>query len=182
MKLLIASDIHGDISSARRLTEIFEREKFDRILLLGDILYHGPRNDLPQYYKPKEVIPLLNSYAEKITSVRGNCDAEVDGMVLDFSVSADYEKLSVDGIKIFATHGHIFSKETLPEGEEYDLFIQGHTHLHEISALPGGAVFLNPGSITLPKGGNKRSFATLENGVLTLLDIDGNVISKRLLN
>ena len=181
-KIMFASDLHGDSYYTARMLDAFDKEGADKLILLGDLLYHGPRNDLPRVYMPKIVIDLLNRYKDKILCVRGNCDAEVDGMVLDFSVSADYEKLSVDGIKIFATHGHIFSKETLPEGEEYDLFIQGHTHLHEISALPGGAVFLNPGSITLPKGGNKRSYATLENGVLTLLDIDGNIISKRLLN
>ena len=179
MKLLIVSDIHGDISSVERITEIFERENFDKILLLGDVLYHGPRNDLPDCYAPKKVIPLINSYAEKITAVRGNCDAEVDGMVLDFSVSEDYKLLDVDGVKIFATHGHIFSKEKLPENIDFDLFAQGHTHLLGIEEIAGGRLFLNPGSITLPKGGNKRSYATLEKGEIKIFDFDGNLIISR---
>ena len=179
MKLLIASDIHGDISSAKKIIEIFNEGKFDKILLLGDILYHGPRNDLPSEYAPKEVIPLLNSYASYITSVRGNCDAEVDGMVLDFSVSGDYEILCASGVKIFATHGHVYSEDKLPQNEEFDLFIQGHTHLPDIKQLECNATFLNPGSITLPKGGNPRSYATLEDGVISIFDIDGNILKTK---
>ena len=179
MKLLIVSDIHGDISSVERITEIFEREKFDEILLLGDVLYHGPRNDLPDFYAPKRVIPLINSYAEKIIAVRGNCDAEVDGMVLDFPVCDDYRILEADGVKIFATHGHIFSKENIPENIEFDLFAQGHTHLLGIEEIVGGRFFLNPGSITLPKGGNERSYATLEKGEIKIFDFNGNLIISR---
>ena len=179
MKLLIASDIHGDINSAKRIIEVFEEGKFDRILLLGDILYHGPRNDLPEAYRPKEVITLLNSYASYITSVRGNCDAEVDQMVLDFPVMSDYVILSIDGIEIFATHGHIFSKENPPKLKQGQLFFQGHTHLYGIEEMDCGAIFLNPGSITLPKGGNPKSYATLESGVLSVIDFDGNLLSKR---
>jgi putative phosphoesterase len=179
MRLLIVSDIHGDFSSAEKIAELFEKGKFDKILCLGDVLYHGPRNDLPDNYAPKKVIPLLNSYADKIISVRGNCDAEVDGMVLDFSVSKACELLCVDGVKIFATHGHIYSAEKLPEDIDFDLFIQGHTHLYGIENLDGNRVFLNPGSITLPKGNNKRSYATFENGLISVFDFDGNLIISR---
>ena len=129
MKLLIASDIHGDIESARILVEAFEREGCDKMLLLGDILYHGPRNDLPGRYAPKEVIALLNVYKEKILAVRGNCDTEVDQMVLEFPILADYALLALDGLSVYATHGHNYNTKTPPPMAEGDILLHGHTHV-----------------------------------------------------
>ena len=127
MKLLIASDIHGDIESARVLIDEFEKRGCDKILLLGDVLYHGPRNDLPGRYAPKEVIALLNGYKDKILAVRGNCDTEVDQMVLEFPILADYAILALDGLTVYATHGHNFNTKTPPPMAKGDILLHGHT-------------------------------------------------------
>ena len=128
MKLLIASDIHGDIESAEILIEAFKKNNCDKIVLLGDILYHGPRNNLPGRYAPKEVIELLNKYSDKILAVRGNCDTEVDQMVLEFPILADYAILSLDGLTVYATHGHNYNTKTPPPLAAGDILLHGHTH------------------------------------------------------
>ena len=162
MKLVIASDIHGSATWTRKLVDLIERETPDRIVLLGDVLYHGPRNDLPEGYAPKEVIPLLNALAPRIIAVRGNCDAEVDQMVLDFPCTADYVQIVDDaGRALFLTHGHVFgagfphSSDELPPLPENAAVLFGHTHVKvNEPALTRPSVWaFNPGSVSLPKDG-----------------------------
>ena len=157
---LIASDIHGSAFFAQELLEAFEREQADELLLLGDILYHGPRNDLPLGYAPKKVIALLNPLADKITCVRGNCDAEVDQMVLDFPLMADYRTVSVEGETLFLTHGHL---EGLPIEPGY-IVLQGHTHVPLCEHKPGGWWLLNPGSVSIPKENSHHGYLLLKDG------------------
>lgn len=172
MKWMIASDIHGSALYCEQMLDSFRREKADRLLLLGDLLYHGPRNDLPDGYAPKEVIALLNSVKEKILSVRGNCEAEVDQMVLSFPVMADYALLSLESRLLFATHGHHFNEDALPPLCKGDVLLCGHMHIpacreHE------NYIYMNPGSVSLPKEGSGRGYMTLENAVFTWKTLDG---------
>ena len=176
MKLLIASDIHGDIESAKKIVDVFNENKCDKILLLGDILYHGPRNDLPGRYAPKEVIALLNEYSAKILSVRGNCDTEVDQMVLNFPVLADYAILSLDGLTVYATHGHNYNTKTPPPLAEDDILLHGHTHVIRSEKFGNGNTYINPGSITLPKENCPRSYIIYEDRKFVFYDIEGNVV------
>ncbi len=177
MKILIASDIHGDIECARRIIDIFNTEGCDRLLLLGDILYHGPRNDLPVGYAPKEVIALLNSYRDVILAVRGNCDTEVDQMVLDFPILADYIYLSTDGVCFFATHGHKYNPDSPPPLRKGEILLHGHTHIQTVTPFGDGNLCINPGSVSIPKGGNPKSYALYENKRLEIRDLDGKVIN-----
>ena len=162
MKLLIASDIHGDIESAKVLIDEFEKRGCDKILLLGDVLYHGPRNDLPGRYAPKEVITLLNGYKDRILAVRGNCDTEVDQMVLEFPILADYAILSLDGLTVYATHGHNFNTKTPPPMVKGDILLHGHTHVVRAEKFGDENTYINPGSITLPKENCPRSYIVYE--------------------
>ena len=172
MKWLIASDIHGDSACCKSLLEVFEKENADRLLLLGDLLYHGPRNDLPEGYDPKAVIALLNAEKEKIFCVRGNCEAEVDQMVLDFPVLADYCLLEAGKHLVFATHGHLFNLQSPPKIKPGDILLHGHTH---VPAKDGshGFWYLNPGSVSLPKENTPKSFMTLENDTFFWKTLDG---------
>ena len=162
MKLLIASDIHGSAYWCRKLMEQIEAEQPDRIILLGDLLYHGPRNDLPKEYAPKEVIPMLSSLKEKILAVRGNCEAEVDQMVLPFPCMADYAVLEADGITFYLTHGHLHNPEKLPPLQPGSIFLSGHTHI-KLDTMVGDICCLNPGSVSIPKDGS-HSCLIYENG------------------
>lgn len=174
MKVLIASDIHGSAYWTERLVQAIEQERPDRIVLLGDLLYHGPRNDLPREYDPKRVAPLLNELAAtgKLVAVRGNCDAEVDQMVLDFPCMADYAQLvDEDGRTLFLTHGHVFgagfhnSVDHLPALPAGTAVVYGHTHVkvsEEAPAHPGVWAF-NPGSVSIPKDGS-HSYGIYESG------------------
>ena len=153
MKLMIASDIHGSAYYCKALLEAFERERADRLLLLGDILYHGPRNDLPRDYAPKEVIGMLGSMKDKIFCVRGNCDTEVDQMVLSFPCMADYALLECDGKTMYLTHGHHWAPDKLPPLKEGSIFLSGHTHV-KIDEIHDGIRCLNPGSVSIPKDGS----------------------------
>ena len=175
MKWLIASDIHGSAYYCRLLTACFAAEQADRLLLLGDLLYHGPRNDLPAEYAPKAVIEMLNPLAERILCVRGNCEAEVDQMVLDFPVLAEYALLAEGSRLIFATHGHRFHSDALPPLCPGDMLLQGHTHIPacEPCGENGKLMLLNPGSVSLPKNGSAHSYMTLENGVFTWKTLSG---------
>ena len=173
MKLMIASDIHGSASCCRKMLEAFKREQADRILLLGDILYHGPRNDLPEDYHPKTVIDMLNGLQDKPLCVRGNCDTEVDQMVLSFPVMADYALIETDGCTIFATHGHIYNPMHLPPLKRGDILLTGHTH------VPAWEVFenyryYNPGSVSIPKEGSERGYMMLEDGAFIWKTLDGS--------
>lgn len=152
MKLVIASDIHGSAYWCERLTEIIEKEEPDKIVLLGDLLYHGPRNDLPRDYAPKKVIPMLSKYKDKILAVRGNCEAEVDQMVLPFSCMAAYSVLLCDGATLFLTHGHHENPDNLPPLEQGSIFLFGHTHV-KMDEVRGGIRCVNPGSVSIPKDG-----------------------------
>ena len=176
MKLLIASDIHGDLNSAEAIFSAYEREGCDKILLLGDLLYHGPRNDLPETYAPKKVIALLNENKDKIITVRGNCDTEVDQMVLEFPILADYAYLSLDGLGIFATHGHHHNTATPPALRSGEILLHGHTHVLKCEEFGNGNYYLNPGSIALPKENNPRTYMVYENRTFIVKDLSGNVI------
>ena len=161
MKLIIASDIHGSAYWCGRLCELIEQENPDRIVLLGDLLYHGPRNDLPRDYAPKKVIPMLSALKEKILAVRGNCEAEVDQMVLPFPCMADYALLDCSGISMYLTHGHHASPENLP-ALNGGVFLSGHTHV-KLDKIVDGVRCLNPGSVSIPKDGS-HSCIIFENG------------------
>ena len=176
MKLLIASDIHGDIESAKVITDTFEKENCDKILLLGDILYHGPRNDLPGRYAPKEVISLLNEYKDRILAVRGNCDTEVDQMVLEFPILADYAILSLDGLTVYATHGHNFNTKTPPPLATGDILLHGHTHVIRKEKFGDNNTYINPGSITIPKESCPRSYVIYEDRKFSFKSISGETI------
>ena len=162
MKLVIASDIHGSAYWCGRLCELIEQENPDRIVLLGDLLYHGPRNDLPRDYAPKQVIPMLSALKEKILAVRGNCEAEVDQMVLPFHCMADYALLDCGGISMYLTHGHHANPDALPPLPEGSVFLSGHTHV-KLDKIVGGVRCLNPGSVSIPKDGS-HSCIIFENG------------------
>ena len=179
-KLLIASDIHGSAWYCRKLLQALEREETERMLLLGDILYHGPRNDLPREYAPKDVIAMLNPLKERIVSVRGNCEAEVDQMVLDFPVLADYCLMPVGDHMMFCTHGHIYNEEHLPPMMPGDILLYGHTHVPRAEKVLDKWM-LNPGSVSIPKGGSVPSYAVLEEGTFTIKDMDGAAIMQAVL-
>ena len=176
MKYFIASDIHGSAYYCRKMLDAFSREEASRLILLGDILYHGPRNDLPTDYSPKEVIAMLNPLANRITSVRGNCDSEVDGMVLEFPVLADYMLICCDDFSIFATHGHLYSESKLPPLCKGDVLLCGHTHVPKCPEH-GDYTYMNPGSVSIPKEGSHHGYMTLEDGVFLWKDLDGVLIS-----
>ena len=180
MKILIASDIHGSAYYCRKLLEALDREGAPRMLLLGDILYHGPRNDLPKEYAPKEVISMLNPLKDRIVSVRGNCEAEVDQMVLDFPVLADYCLMPVGGHMMFCTHGHVYNEEHLPPMMPGDILLYGHTHVPRAEKVLDKWM-LNPGSVSIPKGGSVPSYAVLEDGTFTIKDMDGAAIMQAVL-
>ena len=163
MKFLIASDLHGDLAATKRLIEVYENEQADRLVLLGDILYHGPRNDLPAGYDPKGVIALLNSYREQILAVRGNCDTEVDQMVLEFPILADYAVIPLEnGGLAYLTHGHRYHEQTPPPFGKKDVLLHGHTHVAGITACQGGQPCLNPGSLSIPKMDTPPCYLVLE--------------------
>ncbi|MEG2931216.1 MAG: phosphodiesterase [Ruthenibacterium sp.] len=175
MKLLLASDIHGSAYYAKALCEIYEKERPDKLVLLGDLLYHGPRNDLPRDYDTKAVTALLNAHKNDILAVRGNCDAEVDQMVLAFPIMADYATIFDRGRMLFLTHGHLFHEDKLPNFSAGDVLIHGHTH-ERVLAERGDYVLLNPGSIALPKGDGRHSYAVYEDGTFTTKATDGTVL------
>lgn len=170
MKLLIASDIHGSALYCGRLLERMEALQPDKLVLLGDLLYHGPRNDLPEGYAPKQVIPMLSAYREKIIAVRGNCEAEVDQMVLPFPCMADYAVLLADGVTFYLTHGHLHSPDRLPPLEPGSVFLSGHTHV-KLDEYRDGIRCLNPGSVSIPKDGS-RSCLLYEDGGFTFLSLE----------
>lgn len=184
-KIMIASDIHGSAFWCEKLMKAFEESGADRLLLLGDLLYHGPRNELPDGYAPKEVFAMLNGIKDRILAVRGNCDAEVDQMVLEFPIMADFAWLSPDGVRIFATHGHVYNDTEpgkMPLLSDGDALLFGHIHLPvtEKKETEDGKTYflLNPGSVSLPKDGNPHSYAVLENRVFRIMDFCGGVVKE----
>ena len=172
MKWLIASDIHGSAYYCRALLTAYDREQADRMLLLGDILYHGPRNDLPREYDPKQVIGMLNARKDDILCVRGNCDTEVDQMVLQFPILADYALLALGKRMVFATHGHHFHQDCRPPLHPGDILLHGHTH---VSACVEHEhyVYMNPGSVSIPKEHTPRGYMTLENDTFQWKTLEG---------
>lgn len=175
MKIMIASDIHGSAYYCDMLLKAFDAEGADKLLLLGDILYHGPRNDLPREYNPKRVIELLNGYNDKLLCVRGNCDSEVDQMVLNFSIMADYAVILAGKKVIYATHGHTFNEDNLPPLQQGDILLHGHTHVpmykpHE------NYTYINPGSVSIPKNGSCHSFMIMEDGRLIWKNLENNQV------
>lgn len=175
MKYMFASDIHGSAYYCRKMLEAYQKEGAERLVLLGDLLYHGPRNDLPREYAPKEVIPMLNAMKDRIYAVRGNCEAEVDQMVLDFPVLADYCVLAIDGKTFYATHGHVYNQKNLPPLCQGDILIHGHTHVLTAERMDG-YILLNPGSVSIPKEGNPPTYGVLESNIFTIRDFDGRDI------
>lgn len=175
MKYMFASDVHGSAYYCRKMLKVYDEEKAERLVLLGDLLYHGPRNDLPVEYAPKEVIRLLNNRKNEIYAVRGNCEAEVDQMVLEFPVMADYCILALDGRTFYATHGHIYNKDHLPPMMDGDILIHGHTHVLKAENM-GNYILLNPGSVSIPKEGNPPTYAVYENGIFTIKDFEENTV------
>jgi len=182
MKLLIASDIHGSAYYCRKMLEVYEASGAQRMILLGDVLYHGPRNDLPKEYVPKEVICMLNEKKHEIYAVRGNCEAEVDQMVLEFPVLADYMLLMLGNRAVYATHGHIYNENNLPPMKKGDILLHGHTHVLRAEEKEGILIW-NPGSVSIPKEGNPPTYAILEidelgTGTFRILDFEGNTVKE----
>ena len=177
MKLMFASDIHGSLFYAEKVAEAYKNEKAEKLILLGDLLYHGPRNDLPKDYNPKGVIALLNSMKQEILAVRGNCEAEVDQMVLEFPVMAEYMIMYLENRMVFVTHGHKFNTSNPPMLKDNDILIHGHNHVQAMEKVDN-YYYINPGSTSIPKNGNTNSYMTYEDGVFEIKDFDGNVISK----
>ena len=178
MKWMIASDIHGSELYLRKLLDAYNREKADRMLLLGDLLYHGPRNDLPEGYQPKKVIELLNSMKEEILCVRGNCEAEVDQMVLEFPVMAEYAILTAGRRMIFATHGHVFNERNLPPLHKGDILLHGHTHIPKCTEHED-YIYMNPGSVSIPKENSHHGYMIMEGQDFAWKDLEGNVKSEK---
>ena len=175
MKLMFASDIHGSAYYCEKMLECYQKEEAERLWILGDILYHGPRNDLPREYAPKKVIAMLNEMKEHICAVRGNCDTEVDQMVLEFPILADYSLLMVNDLKIYATHGHVYNEQHMPPLMKGDILIQGHTHIYQAKKTEH-QVILNPGSVSIPKGGNPPTYGILEDRIFSVRTLDGEIL------
>ena len=204
MKYLIAADIHGSAFYCEQLLEQFRASGADKLILLGDILYHGPRNDLPFGYEPKKVIDMLNSVSDKIFCIRGNCDCDVDQMVLRFPMTAEYAMIAYGDKTIFLTHGHKYGKDTvenyekamaayeaavaegkhavlpepIPPLHKGDVLLQGHTHVSTCTQLSNGVININPGSVSIPKGGSSHGYLTFEDGVFIRYSMDGNAEMK----
>lgn len=170
MKIMFASDIHGSFVYAQKLLEAFKKEQPQKLVLLGDLLYHGPRNDLPEGYAPKKVIELLNGMKEQLLCVRGNCDTDVDQMVLDFPILADYAIMYLDGRMLYITHGHNINPDNPPKLNKGDYLMNGHTHIPANKDM-GDFVYLNPGSVSIPKEGSDHSYMVYENGKFELRSI-----------
>ncbi len=165
MRYMVASDIHGSASACEIMEKAFKKEEADRLLLLGDILYHGPRNDLPDKYDPKACIKILNKLKDKIFCIRGNCDSEVDQMVLEFPIMADYAVIDLGTKLIYATHGHIYNKENIPPLQKGDILLHGHTHVPASEKFGNDHLYMNPGSIAIPKEDSPCSYMIIDKGV-----------------
>lgn len=181
MKLMIASDIHGSAYFCERLLEAFDRETADRMLLLGDILYHGPRNDLPRGYAPKQALEMLNAVKTCLFCVRGNCDTEVDQMVLEFPILADYCLLTAGERLIYATHGHRYNLNALPPLQPGDILLHGHTHVPAWERFGDGNLYLNPGSVSIPKNGSPNGYMILENRRVQWKTLEGEIYHEEMI-
>lgn len=180
MRLMFASDIHGDIVCAEKTIAAFKSEGAERLFLLGDILYFGPRNKLTENYQPQSVIALLNSNKDRIVSVRGNCDAEIDQMLLEFPIMAEYSYIFVDGYSMLMTHGHKINASNAPHLRAGEILIHGHTHIPCIEKFGEGNIYINPGSTTYPKDNNPPTYMVYENGVFEIKHLDSGEIIKQI--
>ena len=177
MKIFFISDIHGSLYYLKRALEIYKEEGANFIVLLGDALYHGPRNPLPEQYDPQAVAKLLNKYKEKIIAIRGNCDSEVDQMLIEYPMMSDYSIIFYNNRRLFLTHGHIYNEDNLPNLSENDVLVHGHTHI-PVAKKHNNIYILNPGSLTLPKENNPNTYAILEENLFQIKDLDGKVIKE----
>ena len=189
MKYLICSDIHGSLSAAEKILNFFSTLQCDRLIILGDILYHGPRNPLPEGYNPKAVCELLNSFSDKIISCRGNCDAEVDQKVLNFPIMEDYIQIIDNDNVLFCTHGHVYAPKNddgsfpvncedakNPKVPENSVIFYGHTHISILEKNKNGLIICNPGSVSLPKGNTQAGFAIYDDRKISLYNMEGIVL------
>ena len=176
MKIMFASDLHGDAECIRKMLEVYSREGAQKLCLLGDLLYLGPRKDIPRGYDPRSAIAMLNGIKETLLCVRRNCDAEVDQMVLDFPILSESAELVVDGINIRLEHGHRHGVDDPPGLKEGELLICGHTHVPRIVPFGNGNIYINVGSVSLPKEGNERTYAIYEDGIFRIKTLDGGKI------
>jgi len=172
MKLLFFSDVHGSPESLARLAERIAERQPEQLLLLGDALYHGPRNPLKPDYNPQLVVQQLNQWKNRLIAVRGNCDCEVDQMLLEFPLMADYAVVLTDDRKFFLSHGHLWTPDHLPPLNSGDVFVYGHTHIPQLERLDSGVIAFNPGSISLPKQQFPPSFGFYENGLLSVCQLE----------
>lgn len=175
MKYLVASDIHGSEYYCKQLLEAFDREQADRLLLLGDILYHGPRNGIPEGYNPREVTRMLNERADSILCVRGNCDAEVDQLMLDFPIMAEYAILCIGEEVVYATHGHNFGEGNPPKLKKGDILLCGHTHIPKCKEYEN-YTYMNPGSVSMPKEDTPHGYMIMDENGFVWKDLEGNII------
>ncbi len=180
MRLMFVSDIHGDIVCAEKTIAAFKSEGAERLFLLGDILYFGPRNKLTENYQPQSVIALLNSYKDRIVSVRGNCDAEIDQMLLEFPIMAEYSYIFADGYSMLLAHGHKINASSASHLRAGEILIHGHTHIPCIEKFGEGNIYINPGSTTYPKENNPPSYMVYENGVFEIKHLDSGEIIKQI--
>ncbi|MDI3361090.1 phosphodiesterase [Lelliottia sp. V89_10] len=182
MKLMFASDIHGSLPATERVLSRFVESGAQWLIILGDVLNHGPRNALPEGYAPAQVAEKLNQYADKIIAVRGNCDSEVDQMLLHFPITAPWQQVLLENTRLFLTHGHLFGPENLPPLATGDVLVYGHTHI-PVAALHGDIVHFNPGSVSIPKGGNAPSYGLLDENLLSVIALnDQQVIAQVSIN
>ena len=175
MKLMFASDIHGSLPAAERVLALFARSGAQWLVILGDVLNHGPRNALPEGYAPAQVAEALNSVAERVIAVRGNCDSEVDQMLLRFPITAPWQQVLSERTRLFLTHGHLYSPDNLPPLAAGDVLAYGHTHI-PVAEKRGEIFLFNPGSVSIPKGGFTASYGLLNEGQLQVLALDDNQV------
>lgn len=178
MKLMIASDIHGSAYYCEKMINAYNNEYADKLLLLGDILYHGPRNDLPKEYAPKKVLAMLNEMKQEILCVRGNCDTEVDQMVLEFPVLAEYGFFYDRGRMFYITHGHKYNPDNLPMLKKGDILLTGHTHIPAFDVYDD-YVYVNPGSVSIPKKESEHSYLIYEDGKFIFKNLDGKIYMEK---
>ena len=176
MKYLIVSDIHGSLPALEKVLEYYKEQAYHMMFILGDILNYGPRNSIPEGINPKGIAERLNSMADEIIAIRGNCDSEVDQMLLDFPILTDYALVADNGKRLFLTHGHVYNDEKLPKGK-HDYFFYGHTHLWKLEKKEN-MVICNTGSVTFPKGGNVPTFAIFEDGKVSIYDLNGTKLKE----
>ena len=172
MKIMFISDIHGMHQTLKQALDHADRLSVDQIVILGDILYHGPRNGVPSVYDPAAVADMLNERKDQILAVRGNCDAEVDQMMLKFPIMADYSELFCGNTRFFLTHGHLWNENNLPDLPKGTILAHGHTHIPVDKVLENGISIFNPGSISLPKKSNVRTFGLFDDGLLHIIDLE----------